>query len=151
MINKLLSIINTNPYKKKKPSKEGRKPHVWNMWEHTQWSDSIQWFDFEIRRITGHFKNCWTDMPSFYLADRAFKMNMPYKLEIGDELKAMMLSGRIARFKIIELEYCCDPTDMFFGTVKDVAYVDETETIAIKNEIQNKSKNSLSSFLELEG
>lgn len=36
-----------------------------------------------------------------------------------------MQSGRVARFKIKEVEYTLDPKDMLFATLEDVGYLEE--------------------------
>lgn len=76
---------------------------VWRMWEHSGWGDSVSFWDFEKRRITGHL----TPRP-----------------RVGDEVQAKMQSGKIGRFEIQEVDYMLDPKDMFFATVKDVGYVE---------------------------
>jgi hypothetical protein len=89
---------------------------VWNMWEHQSWGKSIQWADFDKRRIYGHY-----DMVCFTTASP----KRPGRLRAGDELRARMESGKVARFKIVELEYKNDPPDRFFGTVEDIGYLED--------------------------
>jgi hypothetical protein len=69
------------------------------------WGVQIFFYDFERRLIYGY-------------TDKKI-------LTIGDELRAKMKSGMIARFLITDMEYCEDPPDMFFATVKDVGFLDK--------------------------
>lgn len=46
------------------------------------------------------------------------------KPKVGDEFRSKMESGKVARFKIIKVDRCGDPQDMFFCNVEDVGYVD---------------------------
>jgi hypothetical protein len=66
------------------------------------WGDRIEWSDWENRRVVG------------------WKSPRPAK---GDVLKATMESGKIAQFIFGEIEYCDDPSDMFFATMIDFAYL----------------------------
>ena len=75
---------------------------IYNMWEHTGWGNSINFFDWDTRRISGH---------------------TPFKIKIGDEIRQKMVSGKIGRFKVINIDYKLDPSDMFFGTVEDLDYL----------------------------
>lgn len=81
-------------------TKQGNR--VIKMWEHKGWGDSISFWDYDTRKITGHL----TPLP-----------------KVGDELQCKMVSGGIGRFEIISVRYCGDPSDMFFGVVKDVEYI----------------------------
>lgn len=105
----------------------GRPAHVWNMWEHKTWGDNIEWLNFSERRISGHFRNTYNpDASVQLLQDKATcRKGMPYKLAKGDEIRCRMRYGRVAKFRITELEYKSDPPDMFFGTVKDIGYVED--------------------------
>lgn len=80
---------------------------IWKAWEHKGWGDSIGWIDFSRRCISGH---------------------LTPKPKVGDEFQTRMDSGKIGRFKIISVEYCSDPNDMFFATVSDIGYTDGTFT-----------------------
>lgn len=73
-----------------------------NMWKHTGWGNSISFTDWEKRRLVGH---------------------LPNRPKIGDEIRSKMESGEIGRFLVSEVEYCRDPKDMFFCTVKDLKYL----------------------------
>lgn len=67
------------------------------------WGRHVDWFDFDKRRIWGH----------------EFK-----KPKVGDTVVSPMQSGKDAVFKVVDVEYCLDPADMFFATVEDVGYED---------------------------
>lgn len=73
-----------------------------NLWEHAGWGDSIMFYDWEKRRLVGHLGK---------------------RPKIGDEIRSKMESGKIGRFLVSEVEYCRDPNDMFFCTVKDLKYL----------------------------
>ena len=79
---------------------------IYNMWEHIGWGNRISWSYWEHRKINGH---------------------LPYKLKPGDEIRSRMQSGKIARFRVTEVEYCGDPKDMFFATVEDVGYLEDAK------------------------
>lgn len=66
------------------------------------WGNSIRFHDWERRRIVGWL----TPIP-----------------KVGTEIRSKMESGKIGRFKIIKVEPCGDPSDMFFATVKDLDYL----------------------------
>lgn len=76
---------------------------VWRMWEHTEWGDSIDWWDYDKRRIVGHV----TPM-----------------IQVGDIVHCKMKSGRIGCYEVVSVDRKYDPPDMFFGTVEDRGYVD---------------------------
>lgn len=75
---------------------------VWDMRKHKGWGNSIQFNDWEKRRLVG-----WTSP-------------IPKK---GDELIAEMFSGKLGKFLFVKVEPCIDPSDMWFATVKDLGYV----------------------------
>jgi len=80
---------------------------VWDMAARQGWGNRISWSGrdgFERRQIDGHT----TPRP-----------------RVGDEIRGPMASGRTARWRITEIEYCLDPRDMWFATVEDVGYLDE--------------------------
>lgn len=64
----------------------------------SEWGNT--WHDFEKRRIVGHY-------------------GQPKK---GDVFTCKMQSGKIAVFEVVEVEWCSDPRNMYFCTVKDVGY-----------------------------
>lgn len=67
------------------------------------WGHSIEWFDFDAKRVHGWLKP------------------LPVK---GDVFDCEMNSGRTARFKFVEVQPCGNPSDMFFATVEFVKIVD---------------------------
>lgn len=77
-------------------------PKLINMWEHTTWGNKIQWLDWNARKLAGWL----TPRPT-----------------IGTEVRSKMQSGKIARFKIVEITRMRDPEDMFFATCKDLGYL----------------------------
>lgn len=96
---------------KKKPEMTG---YVYNAWEHQGWGDSIIWsigVDFEKRQITGWL---WR------------------KPNIGDEIRFKMESGKIARFRVQNVEHAEGVHDMFFGDLMDIGYVDEAPINQVK-------------------
>lgn len=44
-------------------------------------------------------------------------------IKVGDLVHVKMQSGKTAELEITELKHCSDPTDQFFGRVKDVRYL----------------------------
>lgn len=79
---------------------------IWNLWEHQgMWGHNIHWTDWQSRRLGGHLPN-------------------RYEMKEGQELRARMESGKIARFEIVDIEFCSDPRDMLFFTVKDIGYLE---------------------------
>jgi hypothetical protein len=83
--------------------KESTEPRTWNAWEYQSWGHHISFLRWEDRRVYGHLHN-----------RREFKP--------GDEVRFRMESGKVARFKVKDVEYSMDPKDMFFATVEDVGY-----------------------------
>ena len=96
----------------KKIFKYGTKKEVkiWNMWEYNTWGYAINWFNYDAKRITGHLPD---DLMGFKT------------IKVGDELRAKMQSGKVARFKITKVKRCQDPPDMFFATVNYIGYLGE--------------------------
>lgn len=64
----------------------------------SEWSNT--WFDFERRRVVGHFG----------------------KPQIGDIFTSKMISGKIGVFEVTKVDWMQDPRNMFFADVKDVGY-----------------------------
>lgn len=83
------------------------------MQDHNTWGNSISWFDFDRRRIGGHL----SEIP-----------------EIGDRIIAKMGSGKNGLFEIIKVDWCYDPADQFFATVKDIGYEDGTECFFVNDQ-----------------
>lgn len=65
------------------------------------WGNSVCWNNVELRRVHG-----WCE---------------PRPVR-GDILKSPMKSGRIGLFIFTDVEYCRDPSDMFFATVTPYNY-----------------------------
>jgi hypothetical protein len=78
---------------------------IWEIWLYRGWGNRIEFFNWEIRQISGHIPN-----------RRDFK--------IGDEVRERMETGKVARFEVIEVEYCQGVDDMFFALVKDIGYLE---------------------------
>lgn len=60
----------------------------------------IYWFNYDNRRICGH-------------AGRP---------RVGDVVTAKMSSGKIGVYEIIKVDWCSDPSNMYFADVRDVGY-----------------------------
>lgn len=88
-------------WKRKQPWKPTK---VINMWEHRGWGDNIGWTNYERREIYG--------------------FSTPWLYDTDTEIRSEMESGKIARFKIISIEYKLDPRDMFFAKVEDLGYLE---------------------------
>lgn len=91
---------------------------VWNMWEHTGWGNRIAWMDFSKQSVEGHIHGIQED----------------------DELRSKMQSGKIARFKIINLDYQHDPADQFFADASFVGYVEGVSVNPITGEFIEKGE-----------
>lgn len=76
-------------------------PRIITMDEHGTWGNSISFFDWESRRVTGHMRQ---------------------KPKVKDILRCKMSSGKVARFEFTEVKSMSDPPDQFFATVKDLDY-----------------------------
>jgi hypothetical protein len=82
---------------------EAKDPAVFDMRERKTWGNRISWDDFDKRRLNGHT----TPRP-----------------RLGDEIRSAMQSGGVGRFRVVDVDYCADPHDMWFATVEDIGYVD---------------------------
>lgn len=79
---------------------------IHNLWDNQRgWGHNIDFIDWDRRRLMGHHHD-----------RRSFR--------IGDEVRAKMRSGKIARFSIKNVEYCNDPKDMFFADLEDIGYLE---------------------------
>ena len=78
-----------------------RDKKILNIWEHSGWGNSINWFDWDTRKIHGHLK---------------YSNN----LIVGDEIRSKMQSGNIGRFEVVEIKHMYNPSDQFFATLKDL-------------------------------
>ena len=106
VLNKFLNLFKDNKIK--------TTGYVYNMDKHNSWGNSINWLNWDERKITGHFSNP--------------------RLEIGDTLLFTTRSGKIGKVIISSIEYCNDPIDMFFGKVIDDGYTESD----IENKKQHK-------------
>lgn len=68
------------------------------------WGHNLFWMSWKGRQIGGHHPKCWD-------------------FEKGQEIRSRMESGKIARFKITEVERPSDPKDQLFIKVQDVGYL----------------------------
>lgn len=68
-------------------------------------SGSIYWQDYDRRRIVGHIG----------------------RPRPGDVVTCKMQSKKIAVFEITKVEWCGDPSNMYFADVKDVGYWENYE------------------------
>lgn len=72
-----------------------------NIWEHTGWGNSIEWNDYQKRKLHGHLQN---------------------RPQLGDIINSKMESGKVGQFVVVEVHYMRDPPDMFFCVVEDLGY-----------------------------
>lgn len=63
----------------------------------------IYWMDYDRRRICGH----------------------SYRPKVGEGFRAKMQSGKYGIFLITKVDWCGDPRNMYFATVKDMGYENE--------------------------
>jgi hypothetical protein len=84
----------------------GKAKAVWDMRQHRGWGNSIGWTNWETRSLYGHT----TPVP-----------------KAGDELLCEMKSGKLFRLRLVKVEPCYDPSDMWFGTAEDVGYEDDSK------------------------
>lgn len=108
-----------NPFKKT-VKLSGR---VIKAWEHNGWGNSVDWSSYENLRVVG-----WLS-------------NTP---EVNDEIQFKMLRAAdkkevVTRYIITDVDYCRDPQDMFFATVKPFAYLGEPITDKYIREFKNVS------------
>ncbi len=68
------------------------------------WGYAINWRNWNTRRVSGHFT--------------------PY-IRNGDIFGYRMASGKIGIFRLIDVENCRDPRDMFFATAEDIGYAED--------------------------
>ena len=62
---------------------------------------NVFFFDWKTRKISG-----WS-----------------YNIKVGDLIHASMQSGKVAEFRVTEINRMNDPKDQYFGTVEDVRYL----------------------------
>lgn len=80
-----------------------KNANTFKMWEHRGWGNSIRWMNVEKGQISGH-------------------LSYPHEPYKGDILLAKMQSGKIGKFIFREIEWCGNPSDMFFSTVEFAGY-----------------------------
>ena len=68
----------------------------------TGWGWRISFEDYDNRRVSGH------------LSPRP---------EAGDLFAYQLESGRVGVFRLVDLDYCLNPDDMFFADVEDIGYL----------------------------
>lgn len=90
------SKINILNLFKRKPKKE---PFHYHMQDYQHWGNSIRWTDWPKMKVHGHLSR------------------LP---EVGDTLSCDFKSGETHQFKFTSIEYCNDPRDMFFASVKPI-------------------------------
>lgn len=78
----------------------------WYMQKHCSWGNSIEWFDYARRRITGFL----TPLP-----------------KVGDKMYAEMKDGRFTVFDVVVVDRFKDPKDQFFATLKDERIITREE------------------------
>ena len=93
-----------------------RKPlqmtgYVYEQSRHTGWGNSINWSNYDERRLSGHLQR------------------IP---EIGDEIRWEMASGKTARYAILKVKRVGDPRDMWFADAIDLGYVGEKPINRVK-------------------
>lgn len=96
---------------KKLFGKKEEKQEVWipkrviEIWKHNGWGNSISWDDWQKRRLVG-----W----------------LSPKPDIDDEIRGKLDSGKTGRFRVINVEHQQGVHDMFFCTVSDIGYLEDT-------------------------
>ena len=82
-----------------------RSRAVFNLWEEQgYWGRNVYFSDFEKLRLTGHHPQWWD-------------------WDVGCEVRVRMVSGNVARFRVVEFERARGVSDLFFASVKFVAYL----------------------------
>ena len=80
----------------------GETGKVWQMSKHNGWGHSIKWRDNDsLTKISGHLSG----------------------ISIGDIVISTFRSGNEARFLVVDMSYCGNPPDLFFGTVIPLGWV----------------------------
>ncbi len=83
-----------------KPKIVNPNPKTYKIWEHRGWGNSIFWFDFENKVLSGHL----TPM-----------------IEVGDYILSKNRgNGTVFKYEIIKVDRMKDPIDMFFA---DAVYI----------------------------
>ena len=74
------------------------------MEDHRGWGNHIGWLEFKDRWVSGH--------------------TTPHP-QVGDELQCEAQSGKTLRFEFTEVTAAEGVRDMWFGTVKDLGYLED--------------------------
>ena len=74
---------------------------AFDMENHNGWGDTLSFLDWKTRRISGH----------------------GHGYSKHDFVISKMESGKTAILRIVDIKYCSNPNDQFFGTVKDIGYL----------------------------
>lgn len=74
-----------------------------------RWGKHFEFLDFKAGRIWGHILH----------------------LGEGDLLAHEMQSGKTAVLRVVKLERCSDPADMFFGEVETIGYSDDLPRVTL--------------------
>lgn len=90
-----------------KPHVPTRTGKVYNQWDHRDWDNSINIWDWKTCKLEGR---------------------LPFQLQIGDEIRFKMASDRIGCGLISEVRYEDDPPDMFWATFWPLGYLDDLES-----------------------
>ena len=86
-------------------------PHVYSMGGY--WGHHIDWFGDnspDDGKVYGH---------------------LPRLPELGDIVEVTMESGRVMEYRFIEVRYCADPRDMFFGTLRPAVLKDDPNALVV--------------------
>lgn len=75
--------------------------------DESQWGHRISFEDYDDRRVSGHVSP--DDAP---------------RVSEGDLFAYQLESGRIGVFRLVDVDHCLDPRDMFFASAEDVGYLD---------------------------
>lgn len=95
--------------------------YVYEADRHNGWGNSIQWSDYDKRRVVGWLQR---------------------RPKVGDEIRFKMESGKTARYAVVIVEYMGDPNDMFFADVMDIGYVDEKPINKVREAPEQKVEPS---------
>ncbi len=68
------------------------------------WGAHIKWRDWKDRTVYGHF---------------------PQRFDNGTVFAQRMNSKKVGLFRLIEVEWCNDPRDMFFAKAEDIGYAED--------------------------
>lgn len=104
---------------------------VINAWEHRGWGDEIFFTSYEQRQLSGFYRvvNVPREIIPSVFSSNGVQLNpgkeLPSRIQVGDEIRFIMNSGKIGRFIVAEIRYEKDPPDQFFARVEDIGYLEE--------------------------